>query len=138
MAKDRKTMDKMHIPSTLAPQKSLVEMLNGVWKASKGVGGLLKPFSSTSNKLICQMRKKKPTFLFSKPRVCLLGAFLGRLAIFWKKARFLSKNRDFKFFFKIALFASRKIGPEKNPRFFRFLPISRRFFQHCIRDPINV
>ena len=28
--KDRKTMDKMHIPSTLAPQKSLVEMLNGV------------------------------------------------------------------------------------------------------------
>jgi len=30
MAKDRKTMEKMNIPSTLAPQKSLVEMLNGV------------------------------------------------------------------------------------------------------------
>ena len=28
--KDRKTMDKMYIPSTLAPQKSLIEMVNGV------------------------------------------------------------------------------------------------------------
>ena len=40
---------------TLAPQKSLVEMLNGVWKPPKVFSGLLKPFSSTSNKLICQM-----------------------------------------------------------------------------------
>ena len=77
--------------------------------------------------------KKKTTFLFSKPRVCLLGPFLGRLAIFWKnkKSHFLSKNCEFKFFFKIAIFPSRKIGPKENPRFFRFLPIFRRVFQHC-------
>ena len=74
--------------------------------------------------------QKKPTSPFSKSRVGLLSAFLARLAIFLKESRFFGKNRAVKFFLKIALFASRKIGPKENPRFFRFLPIFRRVFQH--------
>ena len=51
------------------------------------------PCDIASNKLICQMRKKKPSFPFTRPRIACLGAFFPRPVLFPQKSRFFTKRR---------------------------------------------
>ena len=129
MEKIEKQWDKMHIPWTLAPQKSLVEMLNGVWKPPKVLVVSASPSPPLPTNSFAKWHQKNPFFLFLSCRLVVWATFSFDSRGLLKKHDFYQEVTTRRFFKKSRFLLAEKSACSKNCDFGDFFARSRRFFQ---------